>query len=254
MARMPGVETPPRNSASDAAYKESSVSDDLYVSQLLQRLAHEDGWVERKTSAHLGDIKEAVVAFANSLPDGQDAVLFLGVEEDRTIVGLSNPESAQRTVDAACQHCYPPIKYTCKVVPVSGAAHPILAVIVGASRQRPHFTGAAFVREGSRTKQATDAQYEDLITSRHDKGRANLGFKGRVVTVSVLRKMLGSTQVYSDSQLRATHECRVESCTPHVVRLYEPGSGTNYAEPLKNVTISYDTERHRDMLIVQPAP
>jgi hypothetical protein len=169
-------------------------------------------------------------------------------------VGLQNPESAQQTVEAACQQCYPPIPYTCKVLPAPVVPHPILAVIIRASRQRPHFTGAAYVREGSRTKRATEAQYEDLISSRHDKARAILALKGRDVTVSVVRKMLGSTKHYSDSQLRATHHCKIESCTAHVVKLFEPGSGTIYAEPLKNVILSYDTERHRDMLIVEPTP
>ena len=50
----------------------------------------------------------------------------------------------------------------------------IVAVEVSLSKDRPHFSGPAYVRKGSQTVAASREMFEDLIASRHDKARVIL--------------------------------------------------------------------------------
>ena len=52
----------------------------------------ESNFVERKQSAASTDeIRRTIVAFANSVPVGDEAVLFIGVKDDGTIVRKNYP-------------------------------------------------------------------------------------------------------------------------------------------------------------------
>jgi hypothetical protein len=48
---------------------------------------------------------------------------------------------------------------------------------------KPHFTGAAYIRDGSQSVEATPELYENLIASRHTKAAELLRYKGKIVTV-----------------------------------------------------------------------
>ena len=69
------------------------------TSAVFDRISHpEDGLTERKTEgAGERDFKETVVAFANSVPQGSEGVLFIGVA-DKTgeILGCNGIESLQK--------------------------------------------------------------------------------------------------------------------------------------------------------------
>lgn len=219
---------------------------------LLHRLAdHEDNFVERKTEAAANgdEIRKAVVSFANTVPEHREAVLFIGVTDDGSVVGVTDPDGMQKTVRRACERCYPRIAYTAEVLTVDEKS--AVAVVVAASKNRPHFTGPVYVRVGSESVEASKEQFEALILSRNDKVRAILEWKGPLVTVRARGKKLGDSRLLGDKYYWASHECRIESCDAHVLKMYDLSTFSYVSEPLKNVTIAWDDERKRLALDVQ---
>jgi hypothetical protein len=136
---------------------------------LLQRLTHEeDLFVERKTAPHPADVRKTVVAFANGLPSSDTGVLFLGVDDHGAPSGkVTDPDKVQRDVRDWLQECFPPIDgvKTC-ALKVNGQH--VVAVEVAASRDRPHFTGPAWVRVGSETVRSSPRLFDQMIDDRND--------------------------------------------------------------------------------------
>ena len=134
--------------------------------ELLARLNNkEDNFTERKLeSARNYEFRKTIVAFANSMPENQTGILFIGVRNDGTVAGVNGADSLQKTIRNICEtDCYPPIKHTCAVLVVEGKD--VVAAEISHSNQRPHFAGPAFVRVGSESKIATPELYQDLLTS-----------------------------------------------------------------------------------------
>lgn len=217
--------------------------------ELVGRLKQdEDPYVERKTQGARSDVVEALVAFANSVPPGREAVLFLGVRPDKTAVGVGDADKLQRSISEwARNECYPPIAVTYEVL-TDIAPRPVLAVIVQASDERPHFAGPAYVRDGSKSVKATRAVYEELIASRNTKAGAIMRHKGDVVTVEEIHR-----PPYGGPPNRSVQEYRIEGCTAHSVQLSLLSAGTNRSVPLEQVTLSADPEHLRPLkLIIKP--
>jgi len=220
---------------------------------LLKRLTdNEDNYTERKPeTAGKSDWKRTLVAFANSVDQGNTGILFIGVEDNGTIKGVSNTDSLQKKIRKICKNeCYPPIDFKSEVLSIEGSD--VLAVSIGESSRRPHFAGPAYVREGSESVISSEDQYEDLIASRIDPCREILKHKGENITVVVHRKRLGETKHLGDNRYRAAHKCRVEKCSPHYVTLYDFNTKQTVTEPLKNITISFDHNKSRFQLNVEP--
>lgn len=150
--------------------------------------ALEDGYTERKPDGTSGsELRRTIVGFANSVPEGRNAILYLGVTNDGKILGVNNSDALQRTLRSlAEQGCYPPIRVTSEVLTIEGKH--VIAVIVSHSSSRPHFSGHAYVRRGSETVIASTELFEELITSRHSKAGAILALKGQLITVIAARK------------------------------------------------------------------
>jgi hypothetical protein len=221
-------------------------------SSLIARLKnHEDNFVERKPEgANASEIRQSVVAFANSAAPGTEAVLFVGVHNDGRIQGVGNPDKIQKSIREQCERvCYPPVAFSTAVLDVEDKA--VIAVVVPSSRNRPHFSGPAFVRRGSESVAASPELFEELIASRSDKVAAILAMRNAPISVVCVSHKLGSTERIIDSAYRAYSECIVETCTQHTVRLKDLGSDRHVTEPIENVTVSYDEERHRHMLLVR---
>jgi hypothetical protein len=219
---------------------------------LLSRLtAAEDNLVERKPQgSNRAELRRTLVAFANSTPKGQSAVLFLGVHDKGMILGVDNPDALQKTIGDVCRtDCYPPIEFSSRAINIE--AKVVVAVIVPASSQRPHFAGQAFVRRGSESVTASAEQYEELMLSRNDKCREILSWRDQVITVMSVQHRLGQAKRVADQAYRQMAECRVLSCDAHVVRLEDIANTTRIAEPLESVTIMRDEERWRPMLVVK---
>ncbi len=221
--------------------------------QLLRRLSNrEDNFTERKSDgAKPAELRRTLVAFANSVPEGQTAILFLGVRDDGQLQGVRDTDSLQKTVRQICERdCYPPLKYATSVLEIDGKA--VIAVEVPPSTDRPHFSGAAYVRRGSENVVASEALFSKMVRSRLGKPREILQWKDQLITVVARGKELGETRMLGDPRYYVTHECRVQDCSAHVVTLHDLTTGRIVTEPLENVMLSRDQRKFgRLMLIVQ---
>ena len=119
----------------------------------------------------------------------------------------------------------------------------IVAVIVEASNDRPHFAGPAFVRVGQKSEKASKEVYADLIASRNSKAGKILRDKGKLITLIYSYRDLPSGKTISKRT-----ECSIEGCNAHVVQLKDTSSDRDLAFPLEDIKISHDTSKHRLML------
>ncbi len=102
---------------------------------------------------HPDDLAAALVAFANT--DGGD--LFLGVNDQREIVGIGDPDRVAREVDnVAANNCEPPITVLQETLRSAGG-QTVLVVRVPKGDMRPYRTnrGVYFVRTSSGRRQAS---------------------------------------------------------------------------------------------------
>lgn len=150
---------------------------------LLARMkATEDQFVERKTTNDQRDWLKTAVAFANSSPEGSEAVLFVGVYDSGEIeLHNNNLDSLQRTLRRELEKAYPPIQYRSVLVTENGKN--AIAVIIPSSKNRPHFAGPSYVRVGSETIMASENQFLELIARRNSMVNRILEYKGKWVTV-----------------------------------------------------------------------
>jgi Schlafen, AlbA_2 len=170
----------------------------------------EDGWTERKPPNVDRDlVRKALVAFANSVPDGEEAILFIGVADDGTPIGVDNPEKTQKTVRQWADWCYPPIRHSSRVVEFEGKH--VVAVIVQPDHDRPHFAGPAYVRVGSESTRASESVFEELIASRISKARALLEAMRKGELVCVREWPYGFR---NEGVAGLPEECTVVECTP----------------------------------------
>jgi hypothetical protein len=144
----------------------------------------ESHWVERKPSGVNDDkICNTLVAFANSVSEGQHAVLFIGVSDDGKLQGVENADQKQKDVTRISEHrCYPPVK--CEPTAIRVDDVELVAVVVGASSNRPHFSGHAYVRKGSESKKASPELFEEMIATRNDKVRLLLAERKQLINVA----------------------------------------------------------------------
>jgi hypothetical protein len=212
----------------------------------------EDSFVERKPQGVTGDdVKRTAVAFANSVPIGREAILFIGVRDDGTIEGISGADSFQKkTANWLRRDCYPPINYTTELLSV--AEHTVLAVVIPPSQERPHFSGPAFIRIGTKTEVASVQLYDDLLLSRVDKARDIARYRGTTVTVWTEKHTLGHPDFKPNVDGHAAkYPCVVENVNAHFATMRIVADGRTFAEPLRNIVISYDHEENRPMLVVE---
>lgn len=195
---------------------------------LLRLQDFEDSFVERKTSSDSKDWLPTVVALANSTPVGYPAVLFIGVRNDGTIQETVNLDKLQQTFSKLVSEAYPPIATFPKVLRKEGKQ--FLVVIVPGSLERPHFAAHSYVRVGSETRKASEAQFAELIARRNRKANEILKWKGKLITISFIRR----------DGLQSTKELRVTDCNQFHVTLED-----QYAHPLGRVEISSDFRKSR---------
>jgi len=216
--------------------------------EIIKRVTdQEDNFIERKPEgANSAEIRKTLVAFANSVPEEREAILYMGVADNGILLGVQDTDVLQKRIRRIIDECYPKIDYTSEVFEEKG--NKIVAVVVKSSIQRPHFAGPAYVRKGSESVKASEEVYEDLIASRNDKARAILRHKGELITV-IARQPLGTAKrippKYAPYYTPTEHMCEIESCNNEVVHLLEHRTVTHHALSLKRVIIGYDTKKHR---------
>src|ERR1022692_844940 len=144
---------------------------DLNEADLLARMRNfEDHLVERKTVKDEKDWKKTAVAFANSVPVGLPAVLYIGVRDNGEIeTPQQNLDEAEKKFNRQMEKVYPRIAYIPKVISDNGRQ--ALAVVIPGSDLRPPFAGLSYVRRGSESIESSDDQFAQLIASRSAKSR-----------------------------------------------------------------------------------
>jgi hypothetical protein len=140
---------------------------------LSARLADlEDALTERKQGMRSNDeIRKAVVSFANSVPEGRTAALFIGVANDGTVMGIpaDQVEKVQQKVRRICEEdCYPAIAIQLASALAIDGKH-VVAFEFGTSRTRPHFAGHAYVRVGAESVKASASKLDELIAAKNTK-------------------------------------------------------------------------------------
>lgn len=197
------------------------------------------------------EIRATLCAFANSTLPGQFAVLFLGIEDDGTICGLgdANLDALQREiVRIGKEECYPEVRPIPQVVAFEGKT--VLAVIVECSKERPHFTGQAFVRRGPSNVKASKEKFDELVLERIDRVARLLREKnnGRVVRVRWNNPPVARQEVIERYMVFNHPAYRVEDCDAFVLRLFNTANHDNVSVPIDRVTINYSDTDHVTLL------
>ena len=157
----------------------------------------EDNLTERKPESDRRVYREAIVALANTVAEGSEGVLFIGVADDGTRVGVQNPDALQKTIRHICeQQCFPPVAFRTEVD--SAAGPPIVAVFIPPSKAKPHFTGPAFVRKGCETVKASEQMFQELVLNHVDKCRQLLAHRDEIWTVHGLGRKVGDPKPLGD--------------------------------------------------------
>src|SRR6266700_772092 len=114
---------------------------ELTEADLLARMKNfEDHLVERKVVSDDKDWRKTAVAFANSVPIGVPAILYIGVRDNGEIeTPQRNLDETQKKFNARMQRVYLRIAYIPKIISRNGQQ--ALAVIIPGSELRPHFAG-----------------------------------------------------------------------------------------------------------------
>lgn len=210
-------------------------------SEILNRIIREeDTFTERKSEIpNERELRKVLVSFANSVPAGKSAILYLGVTDRGKIVGLNNTDAAQKKVREAAKECCPPVEYQSEVVLVEGKN--VVAVVVEESRVRPHFTGQAYIRVGSECVRSSESSLDDLIASRHNVVRRLLPMLGQSVSL----RIRSENRFYRDS------EARIEACNAHTVKVHEYFFSVTRSYPISHVSL-HEQAPDRVILTVPP--
>jgi len=202
---------------------------------LLARMRNfEDHFTERKAFGDDRDWLKTVVAFANSAPIDFPCILFIGVTDNGEIQAFEqNLDTMQQKLDKKLASAYPRIPYFTRVFGEAGKQ--ALAVIVAGSRLRPHFSGAPFVRRGSKTVEMTDDDFREALAWRDSKAGRILEYLGRRIRAI---NIMGSG--YQRSESHWGEMPVVEYCDSHYVILRQSG-GAKSTIPLGHIQLSFDT-------------
>jgi len=208
---------------------------ELNESELLARLRNfEDHLVERKTIKDERDWKKTAVAFANSVPVGLPAVLYIGVRDNGEIeTPQQNLDDVQKKFNRHMEKVYPRIAYVPKIVTYNGRQ--ALAVIIPGSDLRPHFAGLSYVRRGSETIEASEARFEELIAQRSSKTALLIQYKGKNVAVFIRT---------GDSEIPWPTNTVLVACNQFFVTIKRFDHEPAHSFPLSRVEINFDNLRN----------
>lgn len=128
----------------------------------------EDSLREKKTESDLKDLLKTLVAFANSVAPSDTATVLIGERDDGTVQGITNGDNIQKKVKDTAERIYPEIYYKTTVYEREGKQ--CIRVDMKHNGLAPHFGGAAWVRKGSVTVEATEQLYQQMVELRQEKG------------------------------------------------------------------------------------
>lgn len=221
---------------------------------ILRRLTDtEDSTVERKTASDFRDCLKTAVAFSNALPVGDPGIIFIGVGNDGTVQDNANLDSLQKKVSEELSKVYPPIYPQMKVMP-DALGKEFLAMIVRGSENRPHFAGPSYIRDGSKTVEASKKQFDRLIAERNSKTREILKWRGKEISVYWPPERLAKS-IYATHRTGAL-TWTVIDCNQFYATLerYTPSHFAREAFPLSDLEIGYDNDENRLQLRLKNSP
>jgi predicted HTH transcriptional regulator len=223
----------------------------LTDADILARLvAVEDTTVERKTFSDNRKWIKAVVAFSNALEVDQPGVLFVGVHDDGKIQDQPvNFEELQKRISGELSNIYPPVYPTILVREKSGKK--FIAVIVYGSPDRPHFAGKSYVRDGTQTKEASEAQIQEFISKRSSKAATILKWKNKEVSV----QRLNPEEIHFKAGRVSTTTTQIlHECNQHWLTLRDIGSSPALSSiSLRQIELNYDHGSRCLILEVYPS-
>ncbi len=212
----------------------------------------ESEMLERKKSCPNGaELRQTLVAFANSVPSGQFGVILVGIGPDRSLHSVQSPDSVQQTIlKVASNDCFPPVRCSLQLFEHEG--HDLLAVIIPHSSERPHFTGKSYLRIGSVSKEASDVQFEALINSRHDKIERIAQYLDRTVDV----RFHEGTWIWDSHPTAGSPSdgrFRIKACDRWLVMLTDPHLEWTIGVPTDIIRIEWSAEFQGIRLYVGPS-
>jgi hypothetical protein len=213
-------------------------------SSLRARIADlEDSLIERKRGFQSKDeIRKAVVSFANSVPEGHTAVLFIGVADDGAVIGIAadQTDKVQQQIRRVCEDdCFPPISIHLADVITLNGKH-VVAFEFAPSRNRPHFTGHAYIRTGSESVKASASKLDELIASRNTTAGRLLTAKDKHEQLTLVIPVGASIPGQHPFSSRREWICTVESCDAHTARFYDVAARRSWDLPLEFLLFSRD--------------
>jgi integrase len=226
--------------------------DGMQPASLKARIANlEDGLTERKQGIQSNDeIRKAVVSFANSVPEGRTAVLFIGVANDGAVVGLTveEAEKVQQRVRRVCEEdCYPAIAIRlAESIEIDGKY--VVGFEFGPSPNRPHFAGHAFVRVGSESIKASASKLDELIASKNTKAGRLLAAKEKYEHLTLILPAGARIAAGHPLARRRDLECIVQHCEAQHAVFYDIADRSTLSLPLDWLSFSWDTARNRLLL------
>ncbi len=212
---------------------------ELTDNDILLRLANrEDSTVERKTSSDYNDCLKTAVAFSNSLAFDDPGIIFVGVYDDGRVQDGNNVESLQKKVTDRISRIYPPIFARFKAMETDGKQ--FLAVIVRGSRERPHFSGPAYVRVGSKSVEASGEKFAELMAQRNSLAYELLKWRGKFVTLWHPSKMDPTNR-----SIGYESDCTVVDCNQFFVTLEGPNKSYSKTFAISDITLAFDHKGNR---------
>lgn len=220
---------------------------------LMARVANlEDSLTERKRGLHSDDeIRKTVVSFANSVPEGHTAVLFIGIANDGTVTGVAagDTDKIQQRVRRVCEEdCFPAIAIHLACVLTVDNKH-VIAFEFGPSQSRPHFAGHAYIRVGSESVKASASKLDELIASKNTKAGRLLAAKDKHEHVTLIIPVGADFPPGYPTSQRREWECAVDRCDAHYARFYDIAKWSYHNFPLEFLLLSQDD--HHDRLLVE---
>ncbi len=200
----------------------------------------EDHIAERKSGSDKDGWVKTVVAFANSVPIGSPAVLFIGVDSKGNMVEPNTGDAwdafQRDKLFPELDRIYPPVYRIPRTLTDEGGRK-CVAVIVPVSPDRPHFAGHSFVRNGSRTDRADELQFQALIAQRSSKVYEIRKWLGQeIICWSVIHVANGGDRIEHRVPMI------VKDCNTHYVTLQKAHGGLT-SPPLSMVELSLDDEK-----------
>lgn len=214
-------------------------------------VAWEDSFFERKSANDFDDICRTLVAFANTLAEGQTGRLIIGEFDDGRVQGIDGVDKFQQKLKRKIDLIYPQILY--RITHLSREEKDLIEITVESSSQTPHFERPAWIRAGNSTVKASPVLYQELIEKRLSKVFVLRNWLGKQISVygdeaSVPR---GNPSGVTHSMVWADHQsCKLVEVNQFWLTV-ENTSGTRRSQPLDRVILNFDDINHRILLLMQ---